>query len=97
MSSAFDKLIKKVADKNPMAVSCDGTIKWCPIESPQATYMMGGGVPTARIIRFRGPSSSGKSAFCNYLAGQLQKGCPLSFYGMKQPKVFYAHIALFHQ
>ena len=89
MSSAFDKLIKKVADKNPMAVSCDGTIKWCPIESPQATYMMGGGVPTARIIRFRGPSSSGKSAFCNYLAGQLQKGCPELYDNPNKNKVLY--------
>ena len=89
MSSAFDKLIKKVADKNPMAVSCDGTIKWCPIESPQATYMMGGGIPTARIIRFRGPASSGKSAFCNYLAGQLQKGCPELYNNQNKNKVLY--------
>lgn len=89
MSSAFDKLIKKVADKNPMAVSADGNIKWCPVESPQVTYMMGGGIPTARTIRFRGPSSSGKSAFCNYLAGQLQKGCPKLYNNPDKNKVLY--------
>lgn len=51
--------------------------------------MMGGGIPTARIIRFRGPSSSGKSAFCNYLAGQLQKGCPTLYNNPNKNKVLY--------
>ena len=75
MSSAFDKLIKKVKDKAPTMIG-DGTkpsIIWAEVESPQSIYMLGGGIPIGRMLRFRGPSSAGKSAFCNYLAGALQR------------------------
>lgn len=91
MSSAFDKLIKKVKDKAPTMIG-DGTkpsIMWAEVDSPQVTYMLGGGIPIGRMLRFRGPSSAGKSAFCNYLAGALQREVP-KFTGNKDKnKVIY--------
>jgi len=91
VSSAFDKLIKKVKDKAPTMIG-DGTkpsIMWAEVDSPQVTYMLGGGIPIGRMLRFRGPSSAGKSAFCNYLAGALQREVP-KFTGNKDKnKVIY--------
>ena len=90
MSSAFDKLIKKVKDKAPTMIG-DGlsSIMWAEVDSPQVTYMLGGGIPIGRIIRFRGPASAGKSAFCNYLAAALQKEVPKLTGNPEQNKVIY--------
>ena len=77
-STQFKNLVKKLQNSYPTMVGDkeSGTIKWARIKSPQVSYMMGGGIPTGRVIRFRGPSSAGKSAFCNYIAGNLQQECP---------------------
>ena len=91
MSSAFDKLIKKVKDKAPTMIG-DGTkpsIMWAEVDSPQVTYMLGGGIPIGRMLRFRGPSSAGKSAFCNYLAGALQREVPKLTGNKDKNKVIY--------
>ena len=91
MSSAFDKLIKKVKDKAPTMIG-DGTkpsIMWSEVDSPQVTYMLGGGIPIGRMLRFRGPSSAGKSAFCNYLAGALQREVPKLTGNKDKNKVIY--------
>lgn len=91
MSQAFDKLIKKVKDKAPTVIG-DGSkpsIVWAEVESPQVTYMLGGGIPLGRILRFRGPSSAGKSAFCNYLAGTLQREVPALTGNPDQNKLIY--------
>ena len=91
MSSAFDKLIKKVKDKAPTMIG-DGTkpsIMWAEVESPQSIYMLGGGIPIGRMLRFRGPSSAGKSAFCNYLAGALQREVPKLTGNKDKNKVIY--------
>lgn len=89
--SEFDKLINKIKDSTPNMISGaeNGTIKWAHVPSPQVSYMFGGGIPTGRIIRFRGPSSSGKSAFCNYIAGCLQKECPKLYDNPNKNKVVY--------
>lgn len=91
MSSAFDKLIKKVKDKAPTMIG-DGTkpsIVWAEVDSPQSIYMLGGGIPIGRMLRFRGPSSAGKSAFCNYLAGALQREVPKLTGNKDKNKVIY--------
>lgn len=90
-SSAFKKLINKIKDQTPTLVGGEdaGKIKWAKVPSPQVTYMFGGGIPTGRIIRFRGPSSSGKSAFCNYIAGCLQRECPALYSNPDKKMVIY--------
>lgn len=91
-SSEFKKLLSKIKDKTPAMVQDPnegGKIKWAKVPSPQVTYMFGGGIPTGRVIRFRGPSSSGKSAFCNYIAGNLQKQCPILYNNPNKKIVIY--------
>lgn len=91
MSEAFNKLLKKVKEKAPTAIG-DGTkpsILWAEVESPQVTYMLGGGIPLGRLIRFRGPASAGKSAFCNYLAAALQREVPKLTGNKDQNKLIY--------
>lgn len=91
-SSEFKKLLSKIKDKTPAMVQDPnegGKIKWAKVPSPQVTYMFGGGIPTGRVIRFRGPSSSGKSAFCNYIAGNLQTQCPILYNNPNKKIVIY--------
>lgn len=91
MSKAFNNILKKLKDKSP-AIIGDGdkpSILWAEVESPQVTYMLGGGIPLGRMIRFRGPASSGKSAFCNYLGAALQREVPKLTGNPDQNKLVY--------
>ena len=78
MSKAFDKLIESVKKQSALKIG-DGTqpsILWADVESPYVAFILGGGIPIGRMLRFRGPASAGKSALCNYLAAALQRECP---------------------
>lgn len=91
MSKAFNNILKKLKDKSPTIIG-DGdkpSILWAEVESPQVTYMLGGGIPLGRMIRFRGPASSGKSAFCNYLGAALQREVPKLTGNPDQNKLVY--------
>lgn len=91
MSKAFNNILKKLKDKSPNIIG-DGdkpSILWAEVESPQVTYMLGGGIPLGRMIRFRGPASSGKSAFCNYLGAALQREVPKLTGNPDQNKLVY--------
>jgi recombination protein RecA len=79
MSKELDKLIDKALKKFPkiaQEAKYAGQLKKIPLDSPQMSYMFGGGLAIGRMHRFRGPESSGKSTICNYLAGQLQRKLP---------------------
>lgn len=91
MSKAFDKVLNDISKKNPTLIGDEhsGEITWIPIDSPQMTYMLGGGVPCGRMIRFRGPASAGKSVTCDYLAAACQKECPRIFSNPDKDKVIY--------
>lgn len=77
-TTSFAALVSKIAKANPRVLGdpSRSKLKWCPIDSPRLTYMLGGGIPVGRMIRFRGPESSGKTATCTYIAAQLQKHIP---------------------
>lgn len=87
----FSSLVAKLQKKKPSIVGNAKTaqIIWCKTESPQMNYMLGKGIPTGRMIRFRGPASSGKSITANYFAAQLQKNCPIIFNNPDKDKVIY--------
>ena len=68
--------IAKKNDKVFGDVENSAKIKKVHIDSPQLSYLFGGGIPIGRMLRFRGPESSGKSITCNYIAAQLQKKLP---------------------
>jgi len=75
----LQKKINAILKKAPTAiqdVNTIGILRKIPLDSPQLSYMFGGGLTIGRMHRFRGPESSGKSTICNYLAGQLQKKLP---------------------
>jgi recombination protein RecA len=78
MNSELDKLLKVVKKKFDTAIGNEETmrIKRIPIDSPQMSYLFGGGIPIGRIHRFRGPASGGKSTISIYLASQIQKKLP---------------------
>jgi len=79
MSKQLDKLIDSITKKNPKLfgdVVTSATVKKVKIDSPQLSYLFGGGIPVGRILRVRGPESSGKSIYSSYLAAQLQKKLP---------------------
>lgn len=75
---SFASIVAKVAKAHPHVLGdpSRSKLKWCPCDSPNMTYMLGGGIPVGRMIRFRGPESSGKTATCTYIAAQLQKHLP---------------------
>lgn len=77
--SKISSVLKTLEKKMPKIVGRieeSGTVKRIKLDSPQLNFMFGGGLPVGRIIRFRGPESSGKSIISNYCAGQLQKRIP---------------------
>jgi RecA/RadA recombinase len=92
MSSKLSKIIDQLAKKQPKIfgdIENSATIKKCKIDSPQLSFLFGGGVPIGRIIRFRGPESSGKSIISSYCAGQLQKRVPEIFGNPDKDKIVY--------
>jgi recombination protein RecA len=44
-----------------------------PVDSPNISYLLGGGIPVSRIIEIMGFESSGKSSLATYLSAQVQK------------------------
>lgn len=43
------------------------------LESPNISYVLGGGVPKGRIMEIYGPESSGKTTVATFMAAQIQK------------------------
>ena len=84
--SAVLKTIEKKMPKIIGQIEESGIVKRIKVDSPQLSFMFGGGLPVGRIIRFRGPESSGKSILCNYCAAQLQKRLP-EYIGNPEKKV----------
>ena len=85
----LQKKINAILKKSPTAiqdVNTIGILRKIPLDSPQLSYMFGGGLTIGRMHRFRGPESTGKSTICNYLAGQLQKKLP-DFLGKPKKQV----------
>lgn len=75
---SFSSVVSRLAKAHPHVIASPSRtkLKWCPCDSPDMTYMLGQGIPVGRMIRFRGPESSGKTATCTYIAYQLQKHLP---------------------
>ena len=76
MASALDKVVTSLAKKNGKLfgdIVTSATTRKVKIDSPQLSFLFGGGIPIGRMIRFRGPESSGKSIISSYCAAQLQK------------------------
>jgi len=46
--------------------------RW-PLESPNLSYVLGGGFPKGRIAEIYGPESSGKTTIATFIAAQIQK------------------------
>lgn len=46
--------------------------RW-PLESPNLSYVLGGGFPKGRICEIYGPESSGKTTIATFIAAQVQK------------------------
>lgn len=44
-----------------------------PVDSPNISYLLGGGIPVSRIIELLGFESSGKTSLSTYLAAQVQR------------------------
>lgn len=88
---SFSQLVSQIAKAHPRAIGdpSRSRLKWCPIASPRLTYMMGGGIPVGRMIRFRGPESSGKTATCTYIAAQLQENLPGFLNKPKKDKIIF--------
>lgn len=79
MSKELQKKLSAILKKVPNSIQDvkeAGVLRKIKIDSPQLSYMFGGGLTIGRLHRFRGPESSGKSTICNYLGGQLQKKLP---------------------
>jgi len=92
MPSKLDNLISSIQKKQPKLfgdVENSAKIKKVKIDSPQLSYLFGGGTPIGRMIRFRGPESSGKSIMCCYCAAQLQKRLPEYLNMPEKDKVIY--------
>jgi len=43
------------------------------IDSPNVSYVLGGGIPKGRIIELYGPESSGKTTLATFMAAQIQQ------------------------
>jgi len=79
MSKKLDSIITGIAKKQPKIfgdIVTSASIRKVKVDSPQLSYLFGGGIPIGRMIRFRGPESSGKSIISCYCAAQLQKKLP---------------------
>jgi protein RecA len=75
--SELNKLLSQFQKKFPKITRADsGIIKTIKLDSPQLSYLFGGGIPIGRIHRLRGPASGGKSTMSIYMAGQIQKKLP---------------------
>jgi len=89
MTSRLNKIIRDLSKKNPTLVGDivnSATTRKVKIDSPQLSFLFGGGIPIGRMIRFRGPESSGKSIISCYCAAQLQKKLP-AFLGAPEKSV----------
>jgi RecA/RadA recombinase len=74
----LDKLLNQFQKKFPKITRKDsGIIKTIRLDSPQLSYLFGGGIPIGRIHRLRGPASGGKSTMSIYMAAQIQKKLPI--------------------
>jgi recombination protein RecA len=92
MSTKLSKVVDQIIKKQPKIfgdIENSAKIKKCKIDSPQLSFLFGGGLPIGRIIRFRGPESSGKSIISNYCAAQLQKRVPEILDNPNKNKVIY--------
>jgi recombination protein RecA len=75
--SELSKLLGAYQKKFPKITRQDsGTIKTIKLDSPQLSYLFGGGIPIGRIHRLRGPASGGKSTMSIYMAAQIQQKLP---------------------
>jgi protein RecA len=73
----LSKLLSGFQKKHPKITREDsGIIKTIKLDSPQLSFLFGGGIPIGRIHRLRGPASGGKSTMSIYMAGQIQKKLP---------------------
>lgn len=79
--SAIDNLIKELEKKHGkgtamlMDEKVTGSLvipRW-EVDSPNISWVLGGGIPKGRIIEVYGPESAGKTSLACYLAGQVQK------------------------
>lgn len=70
----------------------DADIRWLVTPSPTFNYMMGGGIPVGRMIRFRGPASAGKTVIATWCAGLCQKEIPKMFRNPLKKVVLYLDI-----
>ena len=75
--SELSKLLNQFQKKFPKITRKDsGIIRTIKLDSPQLSYLFGGGIPIGRIHRLRGPASGGKSTMSIYMAAQIQKKLP---------------------
>jgi len=77
--SKLSKIVDQISKKQPKLfgdIENSAAVRKVKIDSPQLSYLFGGGLPIGRTIRFRGPESSGKSIISCYCAAQLQKKLP---------------------
>jgi len=87
--SKISKLVDQIQKKQPKLfgdIVNSATTRKVKLDSPQLSFLFGGGIPIGRMIRFRGPESSGKSIICSYCAAQLQKKLP-TFLGQPEKDV----------
>lgn len=92
MSKKLDALIKDLTKKQPKLIGdieVSGKVRKLKIPSPQLSYLFGGGQPIGRMIRWRGPESSGKSTLSIYCAAVCQKYLPEYLGQPEKDKVIY--------
>ncbi len=76
MASLLDTAINKMKKDYGAAIADvdkAGVVTRIVSDSPNLNYILGGGIPKARVLTFLGPESGGKTVISNFIAGQIQK------------------------